>query len=56
MQDGIQRRSVIVSEPNWVYDQADMTTEVGTLPFRLEVAQISARFGVGLAATLTVQD
>lgn len=56
IQDGIQRRSVIVSEPNWVYTQADMTTEVGITPFRLEVAQVSARFGAGLAASLIVQD
>ena len=53
-QDGVLRRSAIVTEPSWTYDLADQTADVGTEPFRLEVAQLSSRYGAGLPASLVM--
>ncbi|WP_341366340.1 glycoside hydrolase/phage tail family protein [Yoonia sp. BS5-3] len=55
IQDGIDKRVVNVSTTFWTYDQADLASDVGSAPFRLEVAQLSARFGAGPAASLILQ-
>jgi hypothetical protein len=47
MQDGIVKRSEVSTTPDWSYPDATRTAEVGALPYRIEVAQISARYGAG---------
>lgn len=55
IQNGIIRRTETVTTTSWKYDAAKMAVEVGGLPFRLEVAQVSARFGPGLVVPMTLQ-
>lgn len=55
IQSGIIRRTETVTTTSWKYDAANMAVEVGGLPFRLEVAQVSARFGPGLVVPMTLQ-
>ncbi len=50
------RRELDVSTPDWVYRASDKAAD-GTAPvYRLEVAQVSDRFGPGSLATLDVKD
>ncbi|WP_373635513.1 glycoside hydrolase TIM-barrel-like domain-containing protein [Yoonia sp. SS1-5] len=53
-QNGILQRQDVVAEPTWVYDDADRIAEVGNAPYRVEIAQISARFGAGPPVGMTV--
>lgn len=55
IQDGELRREVTVTRADWLYPAADAAAEVGALPYRIEVAQISARYGPGLFSALDVQ-
>ena len=55
IQNGLTVREVTVSKPLWRYDRTDMLADIGTDAFRLEVAQVSARFGNGLFSALTMQ-
>ncbi len=55
IQGGVQLRLVTVTEPFWTYDEADLTAEVGGQQFQVEVVQLSARFGAGLATSLMVE-
>ncbi|MDO6589712.1 host specificity protein [Loktanella sp. D2R18] len=47
MQDGITKRTETSATPAWSYPDATRISEVGALPYRIEVAQVSARFGAG---------
>ena len=53
-QNGALVRQIITTQPQWHYPDAERLAEVGALPFTLRVAQISDRFGPGLAAELDV--
>ncbi len=55
IQDGITRRTETVSTQSWTYQTADALAEVGSAPYRLEVAQVSARYGEGLWTPLVLQ-
>ncbi|MDX8349666.1 glycoside hydrolase TIM-barrel-like domain-containing protein [Cognatiyoonia sp. IB215446] len=55
IQDGVTRRSETVTMPGWTYAAGDLAAEVGSAPYRLEVAQVSARFGEGLWSALVMQ-
>ena len=52
IKDGAILREVLVSQPQWVYSAADKATDGVSGSFEILVAQISARFGPGLFATL----
>ncbi|MGJ8622176.1 MAG: hypothetical protein ACSHW1_05310 [Yoonia sp.] len=54
IQNGITRREVTVTVPEWSYDPADLANDVGTGAFEVAIAQISARFGTGPFTTVTV--
>ncbi len=54
IQDGALRREVTVNEPVWSYPTADAATEVGSLPYHIEVAQLSSRFGAGLFSAVQI--
>ncbi|WP_394177236.1 glycoside hydrolase TIM-barrel-like domain-containing protein [Yoonia maritima] len=47
MQDGIVRRQETVDTPVWSYSDSIRAAEVGLLPYRIEVAQVSTRYGAG---------
>jgi hypothetical protein len=47
VQDGITKRTETSTTPVWSYPDTTRVSEVGVLPYRIEVAQISARFGAG---------
>ena len=47
-------REVTVTSPAWTYPAAEIAAEVGSGTYQVAVAQISARFGVGPAAALTL--
>jgi len=47
-------REVEVSSPHWTYSLADQTTDGAVLGFRLEVAQISERYGPGPSRGLDI--
>ena len=55
IQDGIVRRQETVTSTIWSYAVADRIADVGSAPYRLEVAQLSARFGEGLSAAVVLQ-
>lgn len=50
MQAGVVLREVTVNGPVWTYSAAMQTADGLAFPARLEVSQVSARFGPGLAA------
>ncbi|MEM9785028.1 MAG: glycoside hydrolase TIM-barrel-like domain-containing protein [Pseudomonadota bacterium] len=54
-QNGEVRRTQTVVSPSWTYPTGDRIADVGSAPYRLEVAQISARYGAGLPMALTLQ-
>ncbi|KJZ20322.1 baseplate multidomain protein megatron [Loktanella sp. S4079] len=47
VQDGIVRRQETTDTPHWSYPEVARAAEVGETPYRIEVAQLSARFGAG---------
>jgi hypothetical protein len=47
-------REIWVSSPTWSYSAAEQTTDGVASGDQIEVAQLSARFGAGLAAELIV--
>lgn len=47
IRDGIARRNVTVTAPQWHYPAAQIAADHGGAPFRVEVAQVSDRFGPG---------
>ncbi|NUH64571.1 glycoside hydrolase/phage tail family protein [Sulfitobacter sp. S0837] len=49
-----QRREVLLNAPNWSYSKAEQTADGVAAPFSIEVAQVSAAYGAGLAARLQV--
>lgn len=51
--DGVQVRNVTVAQPNWAYT-AGMQTADGVGEIRIDVAQISAVFGEGPSASITL--
>lgn len=52
--NGATLRQEIVAEPSWIYSAAAQTADGAMRPFELQVAQISAVYGAGLAATVVV--
>lgn len=54
-QDGVIRRQETVSSPVWAYDAAQIAADTGGAPYRLEVAQVSARYGAGPFSALVLQ-
>ncbi|MTJ03588.1 MAG: host specificity protein [Sediminimonas qiaohouensis] len=55
--DGALLREVDLASPNWTYDaaaRAEDGTVAGSAPFRIEVAQLSARVGPGYFAGLDI--
>ncbi|PUB13121.1 baseplate multidomain protein megatron [Yoonia sediminilitoris] len=55
IQTGAVRRQETTTSAQWSYASADATAEVGTAPFRVEVAQMSARYGAGPYTDITLQ-
>lgn len=55
IQSGAVRRQETTQTANWSYALADATAEVANAPFRIEVAQVSARYGTGPFTNLTWQ-
>ena len=55
LQDGLIRRQEIVTTPTWSYPATFWSGDVGNDPFRVEVAQLSDRYGPGLAQALALQ-
>jgi len=55
MMGGAVLREVMVSTPSWDYLAANQTADALALPARIEVAQISARFGPGLFASVDLE-
>ena len=54
MQNDTVLRDAFVSQPEWIYSAAMQAADgVGSV-FRLEVAQVSARYGAGLYSGLDV--
>ena len=47
-------REAITSEPRWSYTTADRTTDAPPIGAELEVTQISARYGAGASARLSL--
>ena len=47
-------RELEVTEPTWRYDTAMQVADAAVDQIRFEVAQISARFGPGLSAQVTL--
>lgn len=54
-QKGVTRREVALGAPGWTYDAAQIAADTGGAPYRLEVAQVSARFGAGPFSALVLQ-
>ncbi|MEO1638671.1 MAG: phage tail protein, partial [Pseudomonadota bacterium] len=46
-QGGITLRDGVVTDPSWTYTAAEMAFDTGGAPFRVEVAQVSERYGTG---------
>ncbi len=47
-------REEIVSNPNWIYSNADQTLDSIVIPFQISVAQVSDGFGYGLFANTEI--
>ncbi|SFR41534.1 Putative phage tail protein [Yoonia tamlensis] len=47
IQDGLVKRSAVTNTPDWSYADTARAADVGALPYRIEVAQVSARYGAG---------
>ncbi len=54
LKDGETVREQTVTEPMWIYTLSEQAADGVTGDFDIEVAQISATFGAGLAARITV--
>ena len=54
LQDGVVFREVITTEPDWRYDAETRQMDGVTGAFALSVAQISASYGAGPAAQISV--
>ncbi len=52
--DGAILREIQVSQPQYIYSASDQLTDGISSPFDVEVAQISASYGPGLQASVTV--
>ena len=52
LKSGTVRREEIVTVPGWTYASADLNADVGSGFYSIEVAQISERFGAGLATEI----
>nr|WP_299353003.1 hypothetical protein [uncultured Shimia sp.] len=55
VQGGAVLRETTVGEPAWVYGASEQVADGISGAFDIEVAQVSARYGPGLYATLTVE-
>ncbi|EBA03677.1 hypothetical protein RB2150_04238 [Rhodobacterales bacterium HTCC2150] len=55
LRDGSLVREVDLTVPNWTYSQADQVSDGTTGTLKIEVAQISERFGAGPYAGVTVE-
>ena len=55
IRDGILRRSASVTAPVWHYPASQIAADHGNAAFRVEVAQVSDRFGAGLASAVVVE-
>ena len=53
---GTLRREVSVTEPGWTYDAASRTADGVTLPFEVEIAQVSDLYGPGNIARIVIND
>ena len=53
---GIMRREVTLSAPAFTYSDAMRTSDGGSAPYSIEVAQVSARFGPGPFARIEIND
>lgn len=49
---GIVKREEIVTAPSWTYTGADLYADIGAGFYTIEIAQISERFGAGLATAV----
>lgn len=54
VQDGTVLRQELLSSPSWTYQAVDILAETGGEPFRVEVAQSSARYGTGPFRSVTI--
>jgi hypothetical protein len=54
MQGAVILRDITLSSPQWTYAAADRAADAQGGDLRIEVAQVSARFGPGFRATLTL--
>ena len=54
MQGGALLREASVGAPGWVYSAADQAADGVAVPFDIEVAQISERFGPGHFARILI--
>ena len=54
VQDGTVLRQELLSSPSWTYQAVDILAETGGEPFRVEVAQSSARYGAGPFRSVTM--
>jgi hypothetical protein len=52
--NGAPLRQEIVTEPSWTYSAAAQSADGAVRPFEVRVAQLSAVYGAGLAATVVV--
>ncbi|MBM1556893.1 glycoside hydrolase/phage tail family protein [Sulfitobacter mediterraneus] len=52
--NGAPLRQEIVTQPSWTYSAAAQTADGAVRPFEVRVAQLSAVYGAGLAATVVV--
>ena len=55
VQNGVVRRTETVSTPGWSYPNSTRLADVGVLPYRVEIAQVSARYGAGPSQSLVLQ-
>ena len=55
IQGDLVRREVTVTSPAWTYLAANRAADVGAAVFRVDVAQISNRFGAGPFVPITIQ-
>lgn len=49
---GQLRREQVITAPQWTYTAANLSADIGSGFYTIEVAQLSERFGAGLATTI----
>ncbi|WP_113911730.1 baseplate multidomain protein megatron [Roseovarius dicentrarchi] len=54
LKDGAVLRETVLSAPQWRYEVAAQTADGADLPFEVQVAQVSAKFGAGVLARTIV--